>query len=210
MPPATSLAVMRIWPENLPRKTARLRCRNLLRPIAIQFLRYAIGCALLATVVVAGADGLDDSYSDDIEIVINKSERMLLLMQGDELVRSYNISVGRGGRGTKERLGDKKTPEGIYRIVEFKTDSRFHLFMRLNYPNIKDAFFGLKNAVISRPEFDRISDALLKRKVPPQNTELGGAIGIHGIGEEDAKKLRIHEKLDWTIGPTGGEGSHQS
>ena len=37
-------------------------------------------------------------------------------------------------------------------------------------------------------------------RTPPQNTRLGGAIGIHGIGEETADKLHIHDNLDWTEG----------
>ena len=72
--------------------------------------------------------------------------------------------------------------------------------MRLNYPNVKDAFYGLKNKTITRYEFDRIIDSLRRGELPPQNTALGGAIGIHGIGQETEKTLRIHSKVDWTEG----------
>jgi L,D-transpeptidase catalytic domain len=36
--------------------------------------------------------------------------------------------------------------------------------------------------------------------MPPQDTRLGGSIGIHGIGEETVEKVQIHESLDWTRG----------
>ncbi|NNL99720.1 MAG: L,D-transpeptidase family protein, partial [Gammaproteobacteria bacterium] len=114
--------------------------------------------------------------------------------------REFPIASGRGGSGDKFRRGDNRTPVGVYRIVDFNERSRFELFMRLNYPNVKDAFYGLKNGLISRPEFDAIVAALKQGATPPQNTPLGGAIGIHGIGDVTHEKLRIHDALDWTEG----------
>ena len=35
---------------------------------------------------------------------------------------------------------------------------------------------------------------------PPQDTKLGGAIGIHGIGDESQSKINMHNTLDWTQG----------
>jgi L,D-peptidoglycan transpeptidase YkuD (ErfK/YbiS/YcfS/YnhG family) len=34
-------------------------------------------------------------------------------------------------------------------------------------------------------------------QIPPQDTPLGGQIGIHGLGSADA---RVHEFFDWTHG----------
>ena len=34
-------------------------------------------------------------------------------------------------------------------------------------------------------------------QIPPQNTPLGGQIGIHGLGNADE---RIHKVFDWTHG----------
>ena len=65
---------------------------------------------------------------------------------------------------------------------------------------MKDAFYGLKNKIIDRAQFDAIIDALKKGQLPPQNTALGGAIGIHGVGAENAKKLKIHANMNWTEG----------
>lgn len=72
--------------------------------------------------------------------------------------------------------------------------------MRLNYPNVKDAFYGLKNGIISRNEFDGIVGSLKQGRMPPQTTALGGAIGIHGVGLETDEKLRIQAHMDWTDG----------
>lgn len=148
------------------------------------------------------ADGIDDADLPDtryhLEIV--KSERLLRVKYAGQTYRQFKVAWGRGGPGDKQQIGDQRTPVGIYRIVGFNENSKFHLFMRLNYPNVKDAFYGLKNKVISRVEFDAIVDSLKMGQLPPQNTGLGGAIGIHGVGEEDPKKLKLHSKLNWTEG----------
>ncbi len=53
-------------------------------------------------------------------------------------VRDYPIRAASGKAGPKLREGDRQVPEGIYRIVRFNPDSRFHLSLRLDYPNAFD------------------------------------------------------------------------
>lgn len=156
--------------------------------------RAAALAALLA--IVVGAAGAPFDY----EIEIDKTARLLVVRAGEEILKTFRVSIGRGGNGDKSKQGDKKTPIGTYRVVGFNESSKFDTFVRLNYPNVKDAYYGLRNAVISRPEFDRIVSALRAGSLPPQNTALGGAIGIHGIGEETPDKVLIHDNLDWTEG----------
>ncbi|MGD9601470.1 MAG: murein L,D-transpeptidase family protein [Gammaproteobacteria bacterium] len=163
-------------------------------------------CCLL--VPAARADSVDDVpapntaplRADIYSLEILKSKRQLLVKQGSRVARRYTAAVGSGGLGDKRIRGDHKTPVGVYYITGFNDESSFDLFMRLNYPSLKDGFFGLKRALISRSEFDRIVDAQRQDALPPQDTPLGGAIGIHGIGEETADRLEIHRLLDWTQG----------
>ena len=72
--------------------------------------------------------------------------------------------------------------------------------MRLNYPNVKDAFYGLRNHLLTRREFDAIVDAARRSAQPPQDTGVGGAVGIHGLGEETAERVKVQQLLDWTRG----------
>ncbi len=134
------------------------------------------------------------------ELEIIKSKRLLLLKLGAKIKKHYPVALGSGGRGDKHYLGDRKTPIGAYRIVRFNENSPFYYFMQLNYPNVKDAFYGLKNRLISRWEFNRIINALNFYEIPPQDSLLGGRIGIHGLGEETAEKMHIHRNFDWTQG----------
>ena len=133
-------------------------------------------------------------------VEINKSDRTLAVKQDEEVIRHYSISHGRGGKGTKIRAGDNKTPIGTYRVVKFKSNSKFHFFIQLNYPNPLDAWRGYRNEIISADEFKRINLAYKRNSLPPQDTGLGGYIGIHGIGQTTAEKSEIHEAHNWTEG----------
>lgn len=71
------------------------------------------------------------------KIVVEKSnKKMYLLDVNDCIVKQYNVVTGKN-KGPKQCDGDKKTPEGIYRIIE-KRDSKYVKFLALDYPRAKD------------------------------------------------------------------------
>ena len=72
--------------------------------------------------------------------------------------------------------------------------------MQINYPNVLDAWHGYQNDLISSSEFKSIATAYANNNMPPQNTALGGYIGLHGIGDITPEKLDIHGKFNWTEG----------
>ena len=139
-------------------------------------------------------------FASEYQIDISKSEKILLVKKGEKTVRQFQIALGKGGKGTKQRIGDNKTPIGVYSISDFKSDSKFHYFMQINYPNLIDAWYGYKNNIITAKEFKRIAHALKEKRRPPQDTPLGGYIGIHGLGDTNNERLKIHETFNWTEG----------
>jgi murein L,D-transpeptidase YafK len=172
------------------------------RPPRPAYRRHAARGILMASLLIVASvlPATAGAVSSGFEIEIDKTARRLVVRAGQEVLRTFHVAVGRGGRGDKVMRGDKKTPIGTYRVLGQNASTRFETFVPLNYPNVKDAYYGLRNAVISRTEFDDIVTALREGRTPPQDTALGGAIGIHGIGEETPEKIRIHDNLDWTEG----------
>ncbi len=144
--------------------------------------------------------GIQCAHASEYQIVISKQNKKLVVEKSGELVKKYYIASGRGGKGSKRRRGDNKTPSGNYRVKGFKKSGRFHYFIQLDYPNLADAWRGYRDEVIDAGEFKQITAAHRDKKLPPQNTGLGGSIGIHGLGETNEKKLNIHRNLDWTEG----------
>ncbi len=140
------------------------------------------------------------AVKDQYDLIISKSSQELKIMNGEQVIKKIRIAYGSGGKGTKRILGDKKTPSGVYKIINFKDDSKFYYFMQIDYPNLLDAWYGYKNKIITANEFKNISKAIKDGEIPPQDTKLGGYIGIHGLGTVTNQKLSIHNSLNWTQG----------
>lgn len=71
------------------------------------------------------------------KIVVEKSNKKMYLLDVNScIVKQYNVVTGKNS-GPKQCDGDKKTPEGVYKIIE-KRDSKYHKFLALDYPRAKD------------------------------------------------------------------------
>jgi hypothetical protein len=72
-----------------------------------------------------------------------KSEKRLeLYAAGPEgpfkFVKSYPVLAASGNLGPKLKEGDRQVPEGVYRIESLNPNSRYHLALRIDYPNEDD------------------------------------------------------------------------
>ncbi len=118
-----------------------------------------------------------------VALVGLKSERVLQVYAADaagayRFIRSYPILAASGQAGPKLREGDRQVPEGIYPIESLNPNSRYHLALRVGYPNT----------------FDR------EQAAKDGRTKLGGDIMIHGsslsigclaMGDEAAEDLFV-------------------
>jgi murein L,D-transpeptidase YafK len=151
-------------------------CRVLLEPFsanrgaAVNVARICLLAMWLASPVLAS-----DELAD--QIVVSKSERKLMLLRGDEILRSFDIALGLVPEGHKEQEGDFRTPEGEYRLTRRRINSDYFMAIQISYPNAED---------MSRArELD----------VAP-----GSYIMIHGQPDEPKKPARYYKKFDWTDG----------
>jgi murein L,D-transpeptidase YafK len=67
-------------------------------------------------------------------ILIEKSARRMTVYRDGTALRSYAVRLGFAPEGDKERQGDGRTPEGIFRIDRKNARSRFHLSLGIDYP----------------------------------------------------------------------------
>jgi murein L,D-transpeptidase YafK len=72
------------------------------------------------------------------EIQVDKSERRMELLRNGKVIRTYRILLGDAPVGHKRQQGDERTPEGRYRITFRNDKSRFHLSLRVSYPDNAD------------------------------------------------------------------------
>jgi murein L,D-transpeptidase YafK len=147
--------------------------------------------ALLAFLALSGAvfaDSVDATRTSAVQgptttmptadhVVVYKSQRKMLLMHGDSILRTYKISLGLNPIGHKERSGDFRTPEGTYRLTRRNPRSDFFLSIQVSYPNDADVKHARRNGWDS-----------------------GGAIMIHGLPNQLKHTPAYYANSDWTDG----------
>jgi murein L,D-transpeptidase YafK len=101
----------------------------------------------------------------------------MMLMSGGKVLKAYKVALGRSPVGPKVRAGDHKTPQGQYVIESKNSHSRFHLALRISYPNASDREVAAKLGV-----------------------DPGTEIMIHGLPDRYAWLGRLHQWMDWTDG----------
>lgn len=131
-------------------------------------------------------------------IMVDTSTHTLSVYRYDRLLERFdNVAFGRGGFAADRMRGDGTTPLGTFHIDRIKRSSRFLLFFGIDYPRPEHALRAFEAGRIDEEDYRRILESFQKRESPPQDTPLGGYIGIHGLGAGDR---RIHEGFDWTQG----------
>tara|TARA_B100001248_G_scaffold262270_1_gene257120 strand:+ start:4379 stop:4867 length:489 start_codon:yes stop_codon:yes gene_type:complete len=110
-------------------------------------------------------------------ILIEKDYRSMTLFDGDKVVKSYRIALGPEPVGHKVQEGDGRTPEGRYKITYKNPNSKFHLSLKISYPNREDRKFARENGFSP-----------------------GGDIMIHGLSPEYEYLGAVHFLYDWTDG----------
>jgi murein L,D-transpeptidase YafK len=71
-------------------------------------------------------------------IIIEKSARLMTLVQNGQTLRQYRIALGFAPDGDKTRQGDGRTPEGEFRIAVRNDASKYHLSLGIDYPQAED------------------------------------------------------------------------
>lgn len=131
-------------------------------------------------------------------LIDTKADKLMVMRDHQPLEVFHQIAVGSSGAGFKYRRGDNKTPLGVFRVGWVNDHSRFKKFIGLDYPNPDYAERALHERRIDHLTYERIRAAWINGRTPPQNTPLGGQIGIHGVG---AGNPEVHEAgIDWTSG----------
>lgn len=131
-------------------------------------------------------------------VLVDTSALRLSVMRGEEVLATFeNISIGSNGTASAKRVGDERTPLGDYTIREIRTSDRFNRFLALDYPSMEDARRALGDGRIDAGVFERIRRARQRGEFPPQDTPLGGHLGLHGLGEGSQE---IHALFNWTNG----------
>ena len=117
--------------------------------------------AFMTSVQAAWPPALAPAAQRADEIRVDKSERRMELLRDGKVIKTYRILLGDAPIGHKRQQGDERTPEGRYNISFRNDKSRFHLSLRISYPNDADRAQAQARGV------DPGGDIMIHGKTPP-------------------------------------------
>jgi len=161
---------------------------------------WLIGCfgLLLSTNAPAQPLVAHGAAPKGVWLRVDTRDATLTVMKGDKPEEVFsNIAIGSYGKTYFKMKGDRRTPLGRFTIAWIPAKSKYHRFLGLNYPDLERADRALADGEITEAQWQAIRRASEANRRPPQDTPLGGFIGIHGTGDGD---LKIHREYNWTSG----------
>jgi murein L,D-transpeptidase YafK len=167
------------------------------RPV-LSSLVACLSLAIISILLTSLVSVAEDTRLDNTRIVIDtKALTLKVLRGGQEMLSFSDIAIGRYGASVDRRKGDHQTPLGHFSIAWITDNTSFHRFFGFRYPSKDYADRALKAGHLDKKTWAQIHRALAAGRLPPQDTILGGNLGIHGIGKGD---IDIHKRYNWTNG----------
>ncbi len=116
-------------------------------------------------------------------IIIDKSDYELKIYDDDGWYATYPVVFGSKNLGDKMMEGDRKTPEGFFKIISKRPHEKWGKMLLLDYPTPAD--------------MAKFNQRKLQGLVPP-DAKIGGGIGIHGTWPRD--EMAVDYFQNWTNG----------
>ena len=116
-------------------------------------------------------------------IIIDKSDYELKVYDEEGWYATYPIVFGSKDLGDKMKEGDKKTPDGNFKVIQKKIHPKWSYELLLDYPND-----------ISIQRFN----ARKQKGILPKNAKIGNGIAIHATRPEE--EWTVDNFYNWTDG----------
>jgi murein L,D-transpeptidase YafK len=118
-----------------------------------------------------------------VYMIVDKSDYELQVYDDEGWYATYPVVFGSKSLGDKMMAGDRKTPEGTFKILSEKPHSKWHKMLLLDYPN-KESWEKFNT---------RKAQGLI-----PKSASIGGGIAVHGTWPHD--NIVVDDYTNWTQG----------
>ncbi len=125
------------------------------------------------------AEAADNPYY----IIVDKSDYELKVYDDEGWFATYPIVFGSKDLSDKMKEGDKRTPEGQFKIIVKKYHPKWGPELLLDYPN--------------GPSFKKFNDRVAKGVIP-KNSKIGNGIAIHATRPDE--EWTVDNFYNWTDG----------
>jgi murein L,D-transpeptidase YafK len=126
-----------------------------------------------------------------VSIIIDKSDYELSVYDEKGWYATYPVVFGNNSLDDKKVEGDKKTPEGTFRIVSKRVHDKWDRFLALDYP--------------TKESWDKFRKRKERGEIP-SSAGIGGAIGIHGTWPHE--DFVVDKYKNWTDGCVSMKRAH--
>lgn len=116
-------------------------------------------------------------------IIIDKSDYELKVYDDDGWYATYPVVFGNKDLNDKMMEGDRKTPEGTFKIVSKRPHEKWDKIMLIDYP--------------TKADIDKFNQRKAQGLIP-KYAKPGGGIGIHGTWPRD--EMAVDYFQNWTNG----------
>lgn len=118
-----------------------------------------------------------------VYIIVDKSDYELQVYDDEGWYATYPVVFGSKSTEDKMYEGDRRTPEGTFKIVSKRLHDKWNKIMMLDYP--------------TKESWDKFNWRKQHGIIAPQ-AKIGGAIGIHGTWPND--NIVVDDYTNWTQG----------
>ena len=119
----------------------------------------------------------------DVYVVVDKSDYELKVYDADGWYATYPVVFGSKDLTDKYMEGDRRTPEGTFKVVSKRPHQKWHKMLMLDYP--------------TQESWAKFNDRKAKGIIP-QGAKIGGGIAIHGTWPHD--DIVVDDFTNWTNG----------
>ncbi|MBO9570911.1 MAG: L,D-transpeptidase, partial [Chitinophagaceae bacterium] len=118
-----------------------------------------------------------------VYIIVDKSDYELSIYDDDGWYATYPVVFGNKSLGDKMMEGDRKTPEGSFKIISKRPHNKWNKIMVLDYP--------------TKESWDKFNRRKAQGLIP-KSAKIGGGIAIHGTWPHD--DIVVDGYMNWTQG----------
>jgi hypothetical protein len=115
-------------------------------------------------------------------ILIEKSRYRLTLYYNGQPAKSYPVVFGDNPQGDKLQEGDRRTPEGVFKLRDLYPHPQWSRFLWLDYPNAAS--------------WQKHNQAKAEGHIAPHRG-IGGEVGIHGVPAGADRLVDARENWTW-------------
>ncbi len=130
-----------------------------------------------------GAASIADSVENPYYIIIDKSDYELKVYDDQGWYATYPVVFGGKDLGDKMKAGDRKTPDGKFKVVLKKINPKWGPELLLDYPN--------------QESYQKFKERKAKGLIP-ENAKIGDGIAIHATRPEE--EWTVDNYYNWTDG----------